>query len=86
MFIHCTWRGNALKMTEDQQEVILYKIKEMLEDEDIEVVFEEIPKNNLTYVKYQAIITKKNPKIMIIIKKNNTIEYDEEASAKILAK
>jgi len=73
-------------MTEDQQEVILYKVREMLEDEGIEVVFEETYKNDLTYVKYQTIFTKKNPKIMIIINKNNTIEYDEEAIAKILAK
>lgn len=73
-------------MTEDKQQEILYKVKEMLEDEDIEVVFEEIPQNGITYVKYQAILTKKNAKIMIIINKNNTIEYDEKTIAKILAK
>jgi len=74
-----------LKITEDQQELILYKVKEMLEDEDI-VVFEEISKNDLTYVKYYAILSKKIPKIMVIINKNNIIKYDEETIAKILAK
>ena len=74
-----------MKITEDQQELILYKVKEMLEDEDI-VVFEEISKNDLTYVKYYAILSKKIPKIMVIINKNNIIKYDEETIAKILAK
>lgn len=73
-------------MTEDQQEVILYKVKEMLEDEDVEVVFEEIPKDDTTNVNNKSILTKKNLKILIIINKSNTIKYNDEVIAKILAK
>ena len=75
-----------MKMTEDQKELILYKVKEMLKDEDIEVIFEELPKNDSTNVENQSILTKKNVKILIINNNNNTIEYDEETIAKILAK
>jgi hypothetical protein len=73
-------------MTEDQKELILYKVKEMLKDEDIEAIFEELPKNDSTNVENQPILTKKNVKILIINNNNNTIEYDEETIAKILAK
>jgi len=73
-------------MTEDQKELILYKVKEMLKDEDIEVIFEELPKNDSTNLENQPILTKKNVKILIINNNNNTIEYDEETIAKILAK
>ena len=73
-------------MTEDQKELILYKVKEMLKNEDIEVIFEELPKNDSTNVENQPILTKKNVKILIIINNNNTIEYDEGTIAKILAK
>lgn len=75
-----------MKMTEDQKELILYKVKEMLKDEDIEVIFEELPKNDSTNLENQPILTKKNVKILIINNNNNTIEYDEETIAKILAK
>ena len=73
-------------MTVKQREVILCKVKEMLQVEDVEVILEEQLEVILTPVNNTPIAIKKSAKILFIINNNDAVEYDEEAIAKVLAK
>lgn len=75
-----------MKITEDKREMILCVVKKMLENEDVEVMLEELPKNDLKPVNNRPIVTKKNVKLLLIMNNNGIVKYDEEAIAKILAK
>ena len=75
-----------MNITKDQREVIFYKVKEMLEIEDVKVILDEQTKIVSTPINNTTIAIKKNVKILLIISNNDTIKYDEEAIAKILAK
>ena len=73
-------------MTVDQQEVILNKIKEMLKADDVEVIVEERSKVVKTTINNAPIASKGKTKLILIIDHDDTVIYDEEAIAKILAK
>ncbi len=73
-------------MTIEQREVILSKVKEILQVEDLEVILDEHTDVLLTPVNHTLIGIKKRAKILLFINNNNDIKYDEEEIAKILAK
>jgi len=75
-----------MNMTIKQREVILCKVREILQVEDLEVILDEHSEVLLTPVNHTPIGIKKSAKILLFINNNDSIEYDEEEIAKILAK
>lgn len=74
-------------MTIEQREAILFKVKEMLDVEDLEVILEEQSEVILTPVNNLPIGIKKIGKILFIINNNiDDVKYNDEVIAKILAK
>jgi hypothetical protein len=74
-------------MTIEQREAILFKVKEMLDIEDLEVILEEQSEVILTPVNNSPIGIKKIRKILFIINNNiDAVKYNDEVIAKILAK
>lgn len=74
-------------MTIEQREAILFKVKEMLDVEDLEVILEEQSEVILTPVNNSPIGIKKIGKILFIINNNiDAVKYNDEVIAKILAK
>jgi hypothetical protein len=74
-------------MTIEQREAILFKVKEMLDIEDLEVILEEQSEVILTPVNNSPIGIKKIGKILFIINNNiDAVKYNDEVIAKILAK
>jgi len=73
-------------MTIEEREAILCKVKEMLHVEDLEVVLKEQSEVLLTPVNNEPIGTRKSGKILFIINNINSVKYNDEAIARILAK
>ena len=76
-----------MNMTIEQREAILFKVKEMLDVEDLEVILEEQSEVILTPVNNSPIGIKKSGKILFILNNNiDAVKYNDEVIAKILAK
>lgn len=75
-----------MKMTLDQQESILNKVKEVLKGEDVEVILEERSEVAMTPINNTLIAPKGRLRLVLIFNNEDTVEYDEEAIARILAK
>ncbi len=75
-----------MKMTIEQREAILCKLKEMLHVEDLEVILEEQSEVLLTPIHNAPIGIKKSGKILFIINNIKSIKYNDEVIARILAK
>ena len=75
-----------MKITLDQQEVILTKVKEMLKSKNVEVILGEQSDTLMTPINISSIASKRKRNLLIIIENDDAVEYDKEELAKILAK
>ncbi len=75
-----------MKMTLDQQESILNKVKEILKGEAVEVILDERSEIVMTPLNNTLIAPKGRLRLVLIFNSDDAVEYDEEAIARILAK